>query len=155
MQRNISPVPSSMEVSSTDSTPIGRVFKLNLSLMVSPGRFRVQNRDEWSLDPEQRMWPNGCQANAQIMLSCACSRHPNSFSVLEQNSMLTKHIQVIAKFWMTFWHIPHIPKHEWAIWSAWSKESLMNRVPRDTGCLFLVSSEDLNFLVQLSQIKEL
>merc|ERR1740128_158453 len=71
---------SSMSSASSGMTPGGRVFKLYLSLILSPGRLRVQNFDVWSLEPEQRMWPMGCQARDQIRLSCAWSIAPTSLS---------------------------------------------------------------------------
>lgn len=36
----------------------------------------------WSLDPEHKMWPSGCQAKLQIIPSWAISIPPTSFSTL-------------------------------------------------------------------------
>jgi len=71
---------SSISWSSKPGSPAGIVFRLYLSRMRSPGRFRVQNLLVWSLDPEHKICPSGCQANVQTMLSCACSMPPTSLS---------------------------------------------------------------------------
>ena len=53
-------------VTSSDSlAEAGIVFKLYLSLIESPGRLRVQNLQLCSFEPEHRIWPAGCQDNAQ------------------------------------------------------------------------------------------
>jgi len=36
----------------------------------------------WSLDPETRMWPSGCQDRLQTIVSWASSMLPSSFSLL-------------------------------------------------------------------------
>ena len=68
--------------------PYGMVLRLYLSRMVSPGRLRVQNLQVWSLDPEQRMCPTGCQSRLQMLDSWAFSMAPTSFSApTDQNIM--------------------------------------------------------------------
>lgn len=42
----------------------------------------------WSLEPEHRMWPNGCQARLQIIPSWAISIPPTSFSTLTQSTTM-------------------------------------------------------------------
>lgn len=45
--------------------------RASLVLKTSPGRGRVQKRVVWSLLPETRMWPTGCQSRLQMQLSWA------------------------------------------------------------------------------------
>lgn len=73
-----------ISTSSKPAMPAGSVFKLYLSRIRSPGRFLVQNLLVWSLEPEHNMCPNGCHANVQTILSCACSIAPTSLSALYQ-----------------------------------------------------------------------
>mmetsp|Transcript_19910 Transcript_19910/g.76277 ORF Transcript_19910/g.76277 Transcript_19910/m.76277 type:complete len:482 (-) Transcript_19910:218-1663(-) len=49
---------------------------LYLSLRGSPGLFLNQNFRVWSLEPEARMWPSGCQRSVQMLLSCAALMVP-------------------------------------------------------------------------------
>lgn len=58
----------------------GWAYELYLSFISSPGRFLHQNLLVWSLDPEQRMCPRGCQARDQMKLSWADSMPPISRS---------------------------------------------------------------------------
>ena len=71
-----------MSISSKPAIPVGNVFKLYLSRIESPGRFRVQNLLVWSFDPEHKMCPSGCHAKVHTILSCACSMAPTSLSAL-------------------------------------------------------------------------
>jgi len=43
---------------------------------------RLSTHVVWSLDPETRMWPNGCQDKLQTIVSWASSILPSSFSLL-------------------------------------------------------------------------
>ena len=76
------------------------MFKLYLSRIKSPGRFRVQNLIVWSLEPEQSIWPNGCQASVQTILSCAVSTQPISLSVLQKQTLiyLIKNLCLLATY---------------------------------------------------------
>lgn len=75
--------PAIISRSSKPAIPAGNVFRLYLSLIWSPGRFLVQNLLVWSLEPEHKMCPSGCQDKVHTILSWACSMAPTSLSALK------------------------------------------------------------------------
>lgn len=141
--------------SSTPAEPAGNVLRLYLSLIRSPGLLRVQNLDVWSLLPEHKICPNGCQANVQTMLSCACSIAPTSLSAL-----VLRDIEINIKWKRKSLperkqrYLPYMPEEYGTITTAAAEKTFVTWVPGNAGGFFLVTAESLYFLAQIPDIKQ-